>query len=114
MMVIARAIKVAGQVHANDFQGSPRSLQVGDELAEGETVITPLDGCVELERPDSFIPYESLSEGTVVGWVKDKLGSETVREIETNLAIQIDEQKNPKVESGTPWQSEFVSILAED
>lgn len=71
-------------------------------------------GCVELERPDSLIPYESLSEDTVVGWVKDKLGSETVREIETNLAIQIDEQKNPKVESGTPWQSEFVSILVED
>lgn len=71
-------------------------------------------GCITLERPDHLTPYESLSESAVVGWIKDKLGSEMVQEIETNLTAQIGEQKNPRVESGTPWESEFMSILAED
>lgn len=64
-------------------------------------------GSVGLETPgenDSVIPYSELTEKTVIGWVKDKLGgAETVAEIEEALVKRIEEQRTPTKGSGLPW-----------
>ena len=52
------------------------------------------------QEDKSYIPFANLTKETVVGWVKDSLGQETV---ETALAAQIEAQKNPVQESGLPW-----------
>jgi hypothetical protein len=52
------------------------------------------------QEDKSYIPFANLTKETVIGWVKDSLGQETV---ETALAAQIDAQKNPVSESGLPW-----------
>jgi len=61
-------------------------------------------GSLGLERPESeMIPFNQLTEETVVGWVKEKFGAEKVAEIEAALQTQIDEQRSPSKASGVPW-----------
>jgi hypothetical protein len=48
----------------------------------------------------TYIPYDQLTEATVVSWVQNKLGKDVV---ETNLQSQIDSQKNPTQTVGVPW-----------
>jgi hypothetical protein len=56
------------------------------------------------EQPgQTLIPYEDLTEATVVEWVKASLGEEGVAAVDTALANNIAAQKNPPVVTGTPW-----------
>jgi hypothetical protein len=52
------------------------------------------------QEDKSYIPFANLTKETVIGWVKDSLGKDTV---EQSLAAQIDALKNPVQESGLPW-----------
>ena len=62
-------------------------------------------GTVSFTKTDdmNLIPFETLTEDQVIGWVKASLGEEGVAAIDTALAANIDDQKAPKVASGTPW-----------
>jgi len=56
------------------------------------------------EQPgQTLIPYEDLTEATVVEWVKASLGEEGVAAVDLALANNIAAQKNPPVATGTPW-----------
>jgi hypothetical protein len=46
------------------------------------------------------VPYESLTEATVLGWVWQKVDKEAT---EAAVAAQIEAQKNPVQASGLPW-----------
>jgi hypothetical protein len=46
------------------------------------------------------VPYESLTEATVLGWVWGKVDKEAT---EAAVAAQIEAQKNPVQASGLPW-----------
>ena len=61
-------------------------------------------GSIGLERPETLISYSDLTKELVVGWVKDKLGTEQVEAIEAALQAQLDEQHAPTKAAGTPWQ----------
>jgi hypothetical protein len=60
-------------------------------------------GSIGFERPDNLIPYSSLKEADVIGWVQDALGNEKVAEIEAALENQLAEQRSPSKASGVPW-----------
>ena len=60
-------------------------------------------GSIGLERPDTLIPFDDLTEGMVVGWVTEKLGAEKVTEVLDALQAQLDEKRAPTKQSGTPW-----------
>jgi hypothetical protein len=60
-------------------------------------------GSIGLERGEELIPYASLTEETVIGWVKDKFGEEKVAEVEAALQAQLDEQHAPSKSTGVPW-----------
>lgn len=60
-------------------------------------------GSIGFERPENLIPYSSLQEQTVIGWVKEKFGPEKVAEIEAALQSQLDEQRTPTKQAGVPW-----------
>jgi hypothetical protein len=49
------------------------------------------------------VPYESLTEEVVIGWVKSAMGQETVAAHEAAVLAQIEAQKNPVVANGLPW-----------
>ena len=66
------------------------------------TYETRLTGEVNLEKPETLIPYKDLTEATVIGCVKAKLGSE-VATIEKAIDENITAQKTPTHGTGKPW-----------
>ena len=59
------------------------------------------------ESPD-FVPYESLTEDTVVAWVREALTDLKVAQIEGQLAAVLDQKLNPTTSVGRPWAPEPV------
>jgi hypothetical protein len=53
-----------------------------------------------LERGDSFVNYNTLTEETVLGWLWTKVDKEAV---EAALEAQIEAQKAPVTANGLPW-----------
>ena len=60
-------------------------------------------GEVELEKPETLIPYKDLTESTVIGWIKAKLGTEEVARIEKSVEDEIARLKAPVTGTGVPW-----------
>ena len=60
-------------------------------------------GEVELDKPKTLIPYKDLTESTVLGWVKAKLGTDAVTAIEKSLEDQIALINTPVTQTGKPW-----------
>jgi hypothetical protein len=58
---------------------------------------------VSFTKGGAMAPYASLTEATVIGWVKSSLGAEGVAAVDAALAAQIAEKKAPKKAAGTPW-----------
>ena len=48
-----------------------------------------------LDPESTFIPFEDLTNEIVVGWTKEAMGEDQVNQIETSIASQIKDQKNP-------------------
>ena len=67
------------------------------------TYETRATGEVDLEKPDTLIPYKDLTQDTVIGWVKTKLGADQVAAIEKAIDDNITLQKTPVHGVGTPW-----------
>jgi hypothetical protein len=61
----------------------------------------------EGEVGPGFIPYENLTEDIVIGWVKDKLGTEIVSKTESTVKATAlakkQELEAPAIKSGKPW-----------
>ena len=60
-------------------------------------------GEVELVKPDTLIPYKDLTESTVLGWVKTKLGTDATDSIEKSLKDEIELINTPVTATGKPW-----------
>ena len=74
--------------------------------AANDTYSASAYGSVGLDRPDTLVPFASLTEEQVIGWVQDKLGgAEKVTEIQDALQVQLDEQAAPTKASGVPWSA---------
>jgi len=58
---------------------------------------------VPTPSPDSFIPYDSVTEEECIAWCKEGLGAEQVTSIEEGLTASINLQKNPIDGHGVPW-----------
>mgnify|MGYP001178387200 FL=1 len=67
------------------------------------TYQTRATGEVDLEKPKTLIPYKDLTQETVIGWVKAKLGTDSVKKIEKAIDAEINLQKTPTHGVGTPW-----------
>ena len=70
------------------------------------TYETRATGEVDLEKPDTLIPYKDLTEEKVIGWVKAKLDADnagTVANIEAAIDANIAAQKTPVYGTGKPW-----------
>ena len=69
-------------------------------------------GEVNLEKPETLIPYKDLTEATVLGWVKAKLNTEVDKDgkavdrvalIEKSLEDEIALINTPVTSTGKPW-----------
>jgi hypothetical protein len=68
-------------------------------------------GMIEFEGDETdpnFIPFEELTEETVLGWVTNSLGEEEITKIETEFESRLQEiinkKANPEFLTGTPWE----------
>lgn len=52
---------------------------------------------------EEFIPFDQLTEETVVGWVQQQLGEEQIAGLQAGLLQTIIERNNPPLASGLPW-----------
>ena len=71
------------------------------------TYETRATGEVDLEKPDTLVPYKDLTQDTVIGWVKAKLEAQesgSVAKIEAAIDENINLQKTPVHGVGTPWE----------
>jgi hypothetical protein len=50
---------------------------------------------IEAPSAESFTPFESLTQETVVGWLEAKMGEERIAEMKANLDARIEEKINP-------------------
>tara|TARA_R100001440_G_C2429811_1_gene104119 strand:+ start:95 stop:400 length:306 start_codon:yes stop_codon:yes gene_type:complete len=64
---------------------------------------TRATGEVELAKPDTLVPYKDLTQDTVLGWVKTKLGTDEVTAIEKRLEDEIALLNTPVTATGKPW-----------
>jgi len=72
--------------------------------AEGNVVTPAVEAVPAVEGVlAALIPFTDLTEATVVGWIKGKLGAEAIATIEANLQAQLDEQTAPTKAAGVPW-----------
>ncbi len=67
------------------------------------TYETRVTGEVDLEKPETLVPYKDLTPDIVIGWVKAKLGSDSITKIEKAIDDNITLQKTPVHGVGTPW-----------
>ena len=75
-------------------------------IGTDDTYTTRATGEVDLEKPETLIPYKDLTEETVLGWVKAKLEADeegTVAKIEKAIVEIITLQRTPIHGVGTPW-----------
>ena len=70
---------------------------------DGEDEKARATGEVELEKTETLIPYKDLTESTVLGWVKTKLGTDEVTAIEKSLEDEIALINTPVTDTGKPW-----------
>ena len=106
-MAITHTWSIRELVQLNDNSGTVVRVEYGVNSTDGN-VSTQSNGSVELETAtiENFISYEDLTEETVLGWVKEKLG-ENLGNHEVNNAAWIDSVVNPPaprtVNSPLPW-----------
>ena len=70
------------------------------------TYETRATGEVDLEKPDTLVPYKDLTQDTVISWVKAKLEAQesgTVAKIDAAIDANINLQTTPTHGTGTPW-----------
>ena len=60
-------------------------------------------GEVDLEKPETLIPYKDLTESKVLEWVKAKLGTDEVSRVEKMLEDEIALHNTPVTGTGKPW-----------
>jgi len=77
---------------------------ISDQVdSDGNAYNSGAYGSIGLDRPDTLVSFDDLTEADIVAAVQAKLGgAEKVTEIETQLAARITEQVTPTQASGKP------------
>ena len=89
-----------GFAHTAHWSATAISDQVD---SEGNAYNSSAYGSIGLDRPDSLVGFDDLTEADIVAAVQAKLGgAEKVTEIQDQLAARITEQINPTQASGKP------------
>lgn len=77
--------------------------QAEELVGEDKVLIADMYGACNINLPEaeSFIPFEELTEETVIGWLESTLAVDVV---DASLELNLDAQKNPPVVSKkAPW-----------
>ena len=60
----------------------------------------------------NFVPFENLTEETVIGWIQSAVTGEYEDFVNTSIYKQLSDKRNPGVESSVmPWSDNTISIF---
>ena len=78
------------QFPGGDFLGGVLWQMTGTDGANSSSMqgLVRFD-LVDVTESDSYVPFEDLTNETIIGWTRDKLGSETLSSIEKDIADKI-------------------------
>lgn len=87
-----------------EYQGQQNVVTTAHwTLSEGEGYVYGSVGFT-LDLEADFIPFEELTEATVIGWVQAALGEEAVAAYEAAIIAQLEAIANPPVITpALPW-----------
>lgn len=72
----------------------------GTKTVDGEDFTSSVIGTQTLDseviQPEGFVPFSQLTNELVVGWTKEKMGTERVFQIEDSISSQIADKIAPK------------------
>lgn len=72
----------------------------GTKTVDGEDFTSTVIGTQTLDseviQPEGFVPFSQLTNEMVVGWTKEKMGTERISQIEDSISSQIVEKIAPK------------------
>ena len=78
-------------------------VAISDQVdSEGNAYNSGAYDCTSLDRPDTLVDFEDLTEADIVASVQAKLGTEKVTAIQERLAARIAEKITPTQASGKP------------
>ena len=87
------------QLERQASDGLVTTIHYGVNAVDGDYSASIVN-TLQVERGDSFVAFDSLTEQEVLGWVQTAVGKDTV---EAALEAAIAAQKNPVKLSGLPW-----------
>lgn len=73
---------------------------------DGEHTFTISHGCSFDAVGNSFTPFDNLTEAQVIQWVQDKMGSDTIANLQAGFDAHFEKLKNPPppiVARMAPW-----------
>tara|TARA_R100000152_G_C6638029_1_gene83544 strand:+ start:157 stop:489 length:333 start_codon:yes stop_codon:yes gene_type:complete len=62
----------------------------------GETILNSPDS-------NSFTTFNDITEDQTMEWVKTKIGSSEVTNVENNITTQVNQMKNGSIKTNLPW-----------
>jgi len=88
--------------YTNDSDKGVLVAHWGCEVVDGDYSASSYGTCSFSPDPSdpSYVPYESLTEATVLEWVYVAVDKDAV---EASLTAQIEAQKAPATVTGVPW-----------
>jgi len=88
--------------YTNDSDKGVLVAHWGCEVVDGDYSASSYGTCSFSPDPSdpSYVPYESLTEATVLEWVYAAVDKDAV---EAGLTAQIEAQKAPATVTGVPW-----------
>jgi len=65
-------------------------------------------GTAKFDRPETLIPFDSLSKELVVQWIQDSYGSEKLAEVQAELEARLSQKRSPTKAYGMPeaWDTD--------
>lgn len=93
------------ELERNVADGGVTVVHYGVDVTDGTDTLGAY-GTVSLTpdaNADDFVPFDSLTEAQVIGWVQDALGEEQVANIQSQLDAKLHEMQNPVTATGKPW-----------
>lgn len=62
-----------------------------------------VNGSLSFDDGTPSVPFESVTEETVISWVMDAIGDTEVTNLETALSQKLEQLNNPVFSFGRPW-----------
>ena len=88
---------------AGPYEGDPRVIFTVHWQCTDGPGRTYSSATLEPFAGGEFVPWDTVTEEMVVGWLHDKMGAEEVARIDADVTAKREHIETPTTGRGTPW-----------